>query len=466
MNKLLFCLFLFMGLRIAYSQPVSPELLANYRAAKTDEEKGNILFNYINALSGKETNTTDNTLSLLAWFRKQNDEVGLDYTNLLLTRILIGKGDYPGSLNLVFSVLPRFEKREDSLGISKSYAIISAAYFDSKNYEQAADYTKKEIELLTNGDQAALSRAYNGIGCIYGEGGLPDSGMVYAQKAVALDAAMKNNQQLALSISTLGENYIAAGEYEIALPFLRRSSDFYSTKKATHGHRLDAYLKNDFAQVFLATKHFDSANHYANEALAVSIPAGVKDQNMRSYEYLYKSFEQTNQQDSVNKYYRLAMTMKDSLYNLEKIKAVQALGFREELRLQEKEAEKIKAEEDRRTNIQYALIALGIVSIIILFLLLSRSFITNTKLLDYFNVIALLIVFEFFNLLLHPFLEKITNHSPILMLLALVLIAALLVPLHHRLEKWATHTLVEKNKAIRLAEAKKTIEKLEKKEIK
>jgi len=47
------------------------------------------------------------------------------------------------------------------------------------------------------------------------------------------------------------------------------------------------------------------------------------------------------------------------------------------------------------------------------------------------------------------------------MLLALVCIAALLVPLHHKLEKWATHKLVEKNKAIRLAAAGRTIEKLE-----
>lgn len=76
-------------------------------------------------------------------------------------------------------------------------------------------------------------------------------------------------------------------------------------------------------------------------------------------------------------------------------------------------------------------------------------------------MIALLIVFEFLNLLLHPFLERITHHSPILMLLALVCIAALLVPLHHKLEHWATTKLIEKNKKIRLAAAKKTIEQLE-----
>ena len=81
---------------------------------------------------------------------------------------------------------------------------------------------------------------------------------------------------------------------------------------------------------------------------------------------------------------------------------------------------------------------------------------------EFLGVIALLIVFEFLNLLLHPFLERITNHSPIVMLLALVCIAALLVPLHHKAEKWATAKLVEKNKKIRLAAAKKTIEQLEK----
>ncbi|MGL1273867.1 hypothetical protein ACSTKP_23610, partial [Vibrio parahaemolyticus] len=60
-----------------------------------------------------------------------------------------------------------------------------------------------------------------------------------------------------------------------------------------------------------------------------------------------------------------------------------------------------------------------------------------------------------------PFLEKITHDSPLFMLLGLVAVAALIIPLHHKLEHWATHKLVEKNKAIRLKKAKKTIEELE-----
>src|SRR5664280_1836586 len=103
------------------------------------------------------------------------------------------------------------------------------------------------------------------------------------------------------------------------------------------------------------------------------------------------------------------------------------MTFEDDLHQQELISEKTKVEEQRKQNIQYALIALGIITFIILFLILSRSFITSTKLIEFLSVLALLIVFEFLNLLLHPFLEGVTNHTPVLMLLALVCVAAFLI---------------------------------------
>ena len=74
---------------------------------------------------------------------------------------------------------------------------------------------------------------------------------------------------------------------------------------------------------------------------------------------------------------------------------------------------------------------------------------------------GLLAVFEFINLFIHPYLSRVTNDSPVLMLLVLIAIGALLIPLHHRLEKWITKIMVGKNRKIRLAAAKKTIQQLE-----
>ncbi len=177
--------------------------------------------------------------------------------------------------------------------------------------------------------------------------------------------------------------------------------------------------------------------------------------------FLRSVYDSLRQTDSAYYYARLEFAFRDSVFSKEKTNKIQSLAFSEQFRISEEDAKNKQEAGRRKENIQYALIALGIITFIILFLLLSCSFITNTKMIGFFGVIALLLVFEFLNLLLHPFLERVTNHSPILMLLALVCIAALLVPMHHKIEKWATHKLVEKNKKIRLAAAKKTIEELE-----
>jgi hypothetical protein len=68
------------------------------------------------------------------------------------------------------------------------------------------------------------------------------------------------------------------------------------------------------------------------------------------------------------------------------------------------------------------------------------------------------------NLLLGPFIGNLSNNSPLLMLTIMVCMAALLIPVHQKLEKWITHKLVDKNNKIRLAAAKKIIASLEEKQ--
>ena len=180
---------------------------------------------------------------------------------------------------------------------------------------------------------------------------------------------------------------------------------------------------------------------------------------------LRKVYYEVGQKDSSYFYANVKDAYSDSVFNEQQRYQIQNLSFSQQIKEKEEQIKLSEEEEQRKENIEYVIIALAIIILLTMYLMLSRSFITNIKMIEFFGTVALLIVFEFFNLLLHPFLESITHHSPALMLLALVAIAAVIVPLHHRLEHWATHKLVEKNKAIRLAKAKKTIEELEEKKI-
>lgn len=165
--------------------------------------------------------------------------------------------------------------------------------------------------------------------------------------------------------------------------------------------------------------------------------------------------------DSTLKYANIFQVANDSFFSKKANEQVEIMSAEYDLRQMELAASNEKEAENKKLNIQFALIALGIIIFLTLYLLLSRSFITSTQAIEFFGVLALLIVFEFLNLLLHPLLESITNHTPVFMLLALVCIASILIPIHHKLEKWATNKLIKKNKEVRLENAKKTIIKLE-----
>src|SRR5204862_1932496 len=139
-------------------------------------------------------------------------------------------------------------------------------------------------------------------------------------------------------------------------------------------------------------------------------------------------------------------TLNDSIFNQNNVNKIQAMEFNEQLRTMEDSARRNEEALQRTQNIQYALIALSIIIFITIFLLLSRTIIVNERLISFFVVLGLLIVFEFINLLIHPWLATFTNESPVLMLLVLVVIAALLIPLHHRLEHWIKERVIKKNK--------------------
>ena len=178
---------------------------------------------------------------------------------------------------------------------------------------------------------------------------------------------------------------------------------------------------------------------------------------------MYVKLDTDKDDQKALQYLQIAQRANDSLFSRERIMKLPNMLFDETQRENELAEKEKKDAEERKQNIEYALIALGIIIFIILFLLLSRTVIVNERLISFFAILGLLVVFEFVNLLLHPWLASFTHESPVLMLLALVLIASLLIPIHHRLEKWIKEKMIEKNKAIRLTAAKRTIEKLEKK---
>jgi tetratricopeptide (TPR) repeat protein len=459
MKKMFISLLLIFSATFLHGQLLPDSVMYKYRMAKTGSDKGRVLYNYVRkSMPGTPVQKIPVFLTQSGYFNDKHDETGFAYSQYFISDALWDLDDYTNSLKYAIPVLQKFEVEKDTFGIIRSLLVIGGVFAASQNYEQGLVYYNKCLA-ITKGynDRKLYSYCLNSLADCLNKMNLPDSALPYAQEALRVGQELKDTFNLAATIGTLGETYIARGEHDIARPFLQQALHY--SKKYNQRFTI-SYTLNDFAQSFFETGQYDSSLSYARQALYYAHP-NYKSLMMTAYEWEYKNFEKQGSQDSVYKYFRLAMDTKDELFTIEKTRNIQSLDFQEQMRQQEVEAEKLLVASDRKKNIQMAFIAVGLITFIILYLILSRRFITNTKLIIFLGVIALLMVFEFLNLLLHPFLEKITHHIPVLMLLALVSIAAILVPLHHRIEKWATQKLVEKNKKIRLAAAKKTIARLE-----
>ena len=59
------------------------------------------------------------------------------------------------------------------------------------------------------------------------------------------------------------------------------------------------------------------------------------------------------------------------------------------------------------------------------------------------GIVSLLFLFEYLTLLLHPYVLEMTHHTPVLEIFIFVVIAAILIPAHHRIEHWLIERLMQ-----------------------
>lgn len=392
--------------------------------------------------------------------KKLNDEYGEAWAYYNRAIIFSDIGNTTQALALYFKTLHMCEHINRKWLTVTCLINISSLYDDMLDEKRALEYSQKAYALskeFTIEDLLFSSAWDNGF--YFTNLNMLDSALYYFQEAYQLAQKQKDykNAYLGQAFSGLGYVNSRLGNYDIALPYLKKASDSLYSAQSNY------YLCYNYG--FLAELHEKAGNRdscisYCIKQLEIAKAIKYTRVQLDAYEKLIKVYQQTNPAKAFE-YYQQQKILTDSLYSADKNWEILNLTADENTR--QKEAEEKKAEElkQHRENIQYAAITVAIVTLVILFLLLSRSIIVNERFVKFLSVVNLLIIFEFINLLAHSYIESLTNHSPVYMLLILVMIAALIVPLHHSLEKVISKRMVEKNKKIRLAAAKKTIAKLE-----
>ncbi len=445
----------------AYSQqPNLDSILHQLPVKKSDSAQFYLAFS---ALTTSETNPVDdmsNAEAILVYGQRYNDKMCLFQGFGCLSYDYLAFGNTNKSLEYGFKTKEVADNsNEDRLEAPADY-LLAAVYFELADYAKSKAYSLQALEKSVHVEPNIFTIMINiGMGEVYLATDKIDSALVYTQKAYELSINTGLKYYLCSIYKQLGTIQSKLNNPALALNYLNLSLQeatiINSPKYINLAHKA-------IADYYMKSGEKDSVVYHAKKAIEAVQNTPFSTSGIKAAKILLDIYRGNNI-DSAFKYSEIYRIANDSLFNFKKIQQAQLMTFEEDARQKEIAVEKLKAEEERQLNIQYALIALGIIIFVTLFLLLSRTVVVNEKLISFFAVLGLLVIFEFINLLIHPWLANFTHESPVLMLLALVLIAALLIPIHHRLEHWIKERMVEKNKAIRLAAARKTIEKLEKK---
>jgi hypothetical protein len=456
MKKLLFILLIIVYSHPLAAQSIEDSLLHVINTAKEDSSK----IDAINAFSfGYYSPDTS------FFYARKIVDAGNATHNSLISAMGLAKmatsyfrvQDDTRLLETALAALRMSEPYNNPVVMATIYDIMGAGY--RLNWQKDLEYELKAIDIVEhnppNRFYVIILSNYSEILLLHGQ---LQQALRYAQRAYEMSLLYGKYEATTFINRNMADINLALGNRELAKTYCDLN---LAEARQNHYSKLYYFAYNGLGNYFDQTNQRDSAAYYYSLCLHYAKNSTGIGQYIKPSLWLYNYYKTRREEDSAVKYVDLYLSATDSIANLKKAIQVQNIAFEKDLRQQSIRQEKEAATLSRRHNLQLAVLAIGILFAAILFLLLSRSVIVSHKLVAFLGILLLLVLFEFINLLVHPFLESATHDSPILMLLALVVIAALLVPLHHRLEKWATHKLVEKNKQVRLRAAKRTIKQLE-----
>lgn len=361
-------------------------------------------------------------------------------------------GNYPRALDLYFQKLQLEEKRNIPRNLAGTLMNIGNVYTMQEEYNKGLEYYYKADTIIRESNvQSMKYYVLLNLGDVYNRLDISDSAYRYFGQSLKRAKELGETDLIATSMTGLGHSYLKMKDYdqsrtsyESAIAGLTAANDDEILCEAQLG----------LANLYLQVHNNDSAVYYANQSLAIARRSDFLSHELDAAIFLTNFYKSGRKTDSAFAYINRVKELNDSIYSKRRIRESQVISSNEQLRQLEIEENKKIAARERRQQLQFLFIGIFIPGFFLFTLLLSRIKI-HSRIIKTLGVLSLLILFEYLTLLLHPYVLEFTEHTPVYEILIFVAIAAILVPAHHRIERWLVEKLTsnksnQRENAIRL----------------
>ena len=440
-------------------------------ASMLEKEKA---LNYANQASSVISTLKDDSLSI---------EAQLAYGNVYLLR-----NDKILALRFYLNGLRMAEKLKNPYLERAASSHLSRFYSQIEDYDKAIDYAMDAYRTLDRipDKNVPYQRVIDisGIGNLYSLKKSYDIAISHFRRAIAMADSLNFTNLKTPAYMSLFNQFIRRNQPAEALAFFNSDDGGY-LKSQLSNLGMSAVIDQAYGITFTALGRYDSARFYLERATPF-FERGMNASN-RMYFYYNKGtlFKKMGVTDSAIAYFERLKQMGDEMGVLENVQAaareldslytikgdyrrareyfatynqyrdsIETLSKEKELAQEEAADEhqrQLRLEEERleqekrRNNIQYLIIVFGIFGLFLALVVLGM-FKVSAALIRGLGFFAFLLFFEFIFLIFKKNIHTITHGEPWKDLAFMIALAALLVPLHHYLEKKVLKYLTSHNR--------------------
>jgi two-component system, NtrC family, sensor kinase len=307
----------------------------------------------------------------------------------VIASLLHSLGNYPKALEIRLENLKLAEEGNDKVTLLAAINSLTMDYSSMKDFNKMLYYGKLMDSIIPTVNQKNIPffhqqwNSNNIIANAYYKLNQTDSAIIYAKRNYSSIIGESWSGFNAMTNLQLADIYAAKGNKDSALFFYQSTIPL-----AENAYAIIAGTHFGLARLYKNQGQADSALYYAQLALTYyqNNPVDLQSWGENSNYYIAEIspfiadlYHLKNQPDSAFKYLRLSVSLKDSLYNAEKIRQFQTLSFNDASRRQQLEQEGKLAQQAYNTKIKMFSLIFGILALLILASVFYRSNLQKQK---------------------------------------------------------------------------------------
>jgi serine phosphatase RsbU (regulator of sigma subunit)/Tfp pilus assembly protein PilF len=295
--------------------------------------------------------------------KKLNDKNGIIGTYNNLGNVFYHRGVYSKALEYYFLSLTLQEEIGNKQAQSSSLNNIGSVFWNQGDYSKALEYFFKSLKIKEElKDIKSIALIYNNIGTVYRQMGDNNLALKYFNISLDNSRSISDSSSMSYALMGIGDLYHGMSDYNKALEFLMRSEKIRK-KYSNYSGLANIYISmgdvyKDLGDDKTALKIFEQAYELyiklneswgkaksliqigdinselglmqkaidnCNQGIELSKQIGALDLTKEGYQVLYKVYEKYGNSIQAYNTYKLYITCRDSINNIEKAKQIYRL---------------------------------------------------------------------------------------------------------------------------------------------